>query len=371
MPYFADVAAQMTAGQEGYQSYEDAEGALWLAAYAPVHGLDLSVAVLMDETMATAALRREGRLYVALSALLALVVAGLVFTREARSARRIERIAQAAQAVADGDLERRLEVGENDRTRVIAESFNLMTERLRSHIRSEAEGRQFQGFMRLSAMLTHDLKNAITGLSMLVANMERQWEREEFRADAVASLRDATDNLRSIVARLSKPVETLSGEYRSALKPVDLSAVVRRVVETTAGQTSFHEVELRLPDGLEVVADVERLERVFENLIINALEAMGASAGRLTIDGGREGEQSIFITVADTGAGMTPEFISAKLFRPFATTKKQGLGLGLYTCREVVEAHGGQIEVESKPSSGTRFRVVLPSRPNSLPREIS
>jgi signal transduction histidine kinase len=198
--------------------------------------------------------------------------------------------------------------------------------------------------------------------------MERQWEREEFRADAVTSLRDATDNLRSIVARLSKPVETLSGEYRSALKPVDLSALVRHVVETTAGQASFHEVEIRLPDGLEVVADVERLERVFENLIINALEAMGASAGHLTIDGGREGEQSIFITVADTGAGMTPEFINTKLFRPFATTKKQGLGLGLYTCREVVEAHGGSIEVESKPSSGTRFRVVLPSRPNSLPR---
>jgi signal transduction histidine kinase len=218
-------------------------------------------------------------------------------------------------------------------------------------------------------MLTHDLKNAITGLSMLVANMERQFHREEFRADAVTSLRDATDNLRSIVSRLSKPVETLSGEYRSALKPVDLSLVVRRVVERSAGQSSFHEVEMRLPDGLDVVADVDRLESVFENLVVNALEAMGASAGRLTIEGGREGEDSIFITVADTGAGMTPEFIRTKLFRPFATTKKQGLGLGLYTCREVVEAHGGSIEVESRPSSGTRFRVVLPSRPVSLPRD--
>jgi signal transduction histidine kinase len=371
MPYFGDIAAQMAAGHEGSQSYEDAGGARWLAAYAPVRGLDLSVAVTTDETAATDPLRREERLYVALSVLLALAIAALVFTREARSIRRIERIAQAAQAVADGDLERRLEVGESDRTRVIAESFNLMTERLRAHIRREAEGRQFQAFMRLSAMLTHDLKNAITGLSMLVANMERQFHREEFRADAIASLREATDKLRGIVARLSKPVETLSGEYRSALKPVDLSAVVRGVVETTAGQTSFHEVEMRLPDGLEVVADVERLERVFENLIINALEAMGASAGRLTIEGGREGEESIFITVADTGAGMTPEFINTKLFRPFATTKKQGLGLGLYTCREIVEAHGGNIEVESRPSSGTRFRVVLPSRPNSLPRDVA
>ncbi|MCA1657611.1 MAG: HAMP domain-containing protein, partial [Actinobacteria bacterium] len=331
MPNFGGIANEMTAGREGFKTYDDAEGARWLAAYAPVRSLDLSVAVAANETAATAGLRREGRFYVALSVLLALAVTALVLAREARSSRRIERIASAARAVAGGDLERRLEVGENDRTRVIAESFNLMTERLRAHIRRESEGRQFQAFMRLSAMLTHDLKNAITGLSMLVANMERQFHREEFRADAVASLREATDKLRGIVSRLSKPVETLSGEYRSALKPVDLSTVVRRVVEATAGQSSFHEVEMHLPDGLDVVVDVDRLERVFENLIINALDAMGAQPGRLTIEGGREGDESVFVSVADTGAGMTAEFIRAKLFRPFATTKKQGLGLGLYT----------------------------------------
>jgi signal transduction histidine kinase len=368
MPYFGGVASEMAAGHEGSRDYVDADGARWIAAYAPVADLDLAVAVTANETAATAAQRREGRAYVALSALLALAVASLVFVREVRSARRIESIAQAARAVAEGDLDRRLEVAEGDRARSIAESFNLMTERLREHIRREAEGRQFHAFMRLSATLTHDLKNAITGLSMLVSNMERQWERAEFRADAVASLRDAAEKLNRIVARLSKPVETLSGEYRNALRPVDLAPVVRRVVEATAGRSSFHEVEMNLPDGLEVVADVERIERVFENLVINALEAMGASAGRLTVEGGREGEQSVFVSVADTGAGMTPEFIRTRLFRPFATTKKQGLGLGLYTCREVVEAHGGRIEVESRPSSGTRFRVVLPSRPASLPR---
>jgi putative PEP-CTERM system histidine kinase len=244
-----------------------------------------------------------------------------------------------------------------------------MTGRLREQIRREAEGRQLQAFVRLSATLTHDLKNAIAALSMLVSNMERRWQREEFRADAIESLREAAAKLQGIVARLNKPVETLSGEYRRALKPVDLSEVVRRVVESTAGRSSFHEVEMNLPEGLEVIADVDRLERVFENLVINALEAMGASEGRLTLGGGREGEMSVFVSVADTGAGMTPEFIRTKLFRPFSTTKKQGLGLGLYTCREVVEAHGGRIEVESRPSSGTRFRVVLPSRPISLPRE--
>ena len=71
--------------------------------------------------------------------------------------------------------------------------------------------------------------------------------------------------------------------------------------------------------------------------------------------------ERVFLSVADTGAGMTEEFIRTRLFHPFATTKAKGIGLGLYTCREVVEAHGGRIEVESKKGEGTRFRVVLPS----------
>jgi signal transduction histidine kinase len=367
-PQLAALASEMSAGRAGARSFDGADGARWLAAYEPVQSLDLSVAVAANETAATAALRREGRVYVALAFMVALAAVGLVLVRERRASRRIERVARAAQAVAAGNLDERLEVSAHDRTRPIAESFNLMTDRLREHIRRESENRQFQAFMRLSAMLTHDLKNAITGLSMLVSNMERQWEREEFRADAVTSLREATDKLRGLVARLSKPVETLSGEYRGALRPVDLVPVIRRVVEGARVRAQFHEIEARLPDSLEATVDAERVERVVENLVINALEAMGRNAGRLTVEAGQEGAGEIFIAVTDTGPGMSQEFVRAKLFQPFATTKTQGLGLGLYTCREVVEAHGGRIEVESRRSSGTRFRVVLPSRPVSLPR---
>jgi signal transduction histidine kinase len=371
MPYFAAVAEEMATGRRGTQGFNGVDGARWLAAYEPVGDLDVSVAVAANESAATAGVRRSGLALVALSVALALAAVALVITREVRAARRIERVARAARAVAEGDLDGRLDVSLHDRTRPIAESFNLMTDRLREHIRREAENRQFQAFTRLSAMLTHDLKNAITGLSMLVANMERQWEREEFRADAVTSLREATDKLRALVARLSKPVETMSGEYRGVLRAVDLVPVIRRVVDVTAVRSSFHAVELDLPASLEASVDAERIESVVENLVVNALEAMGAKPGRLTVAAGREGDGQIFITVADTGAGMSAEFVRAKLFQPFATTKKQGLGLGLYTCREVVEAHGGRITVESEQGSGTRFRVVLPSRPVSLPRSVN
>ncbi|HEY9283516.1 MAG TPA: ATP-binding protein, partial [Pyrinomonadaceae bacterium] len=285
-----------------------------------------------------------------------------VYLMARRQSRVVASVAEAAARVAGGRLEESVEISGEGTALSLAENFNRMTNQLREQIRREAENRQFQSFFRLSAMLTHDLKNAITGLSILVTNMERHLHREEFRADAVQSLRDATEKLRAIVSRLSAPVETLSGEYRRSIRQTDLVPVVRRVLK---GQTAsgFHEVEADLPDALVAAVDPERVERVLENLVINAVEAMGTERGRLTIAAGREDDARVFLSVADTGAGMTEEFIRTRLFRPFATTKARGVGLGLYTCREVVEAHGGRIEVESKKGQGTRFRVVLPSDP--------
>ncbi|HEV2762566.1 MAG TPA: ATP-binding protein, partial [Pyrinomonadaceae bacterium] len=118
----------------------------------------------------------------------------------------------------------------------------------------------------------------------------------------------------------------------------------------------------RLPEKLVATVEPERVENVVENLVINGLEAMGAKGGRLTVEAGKLDGDYVFFSVADTGVGMTPEFLRTRLFRPFSTTKNKGIGLGLFTCREVVEAHGGRLEVESSPGAGTRFRVVLPSR---------
>jgi signal transduction histidine kinase len=110
-----------------------------------------------------------------------------------------------------------------------------------------------------------------------------------------------------------------------------------------------------------VVVDPERIEKVVENLVINALEAMGQTKGTLTIAGGSSGQGNVFFSISDTGPGITRDFQERRLFHPFATTKLGGVGLGLYTCREVVRAHGGSMSVDSEPGVGTTFRVVLPS----------
>jgi signal transduction histidine kinase len=122
-----------------------------------------------------------------------------------------------------------------------------------------------------------------------------------------------------------------------------------------------HQIVINLPETLFALADGERMDKVMENLIINGLEAMGEKRGKLTITAGKTAAGKPCFSVSDTGEGMSERFIAERLFHPFATTKRKGVGLGLYTCREVVSANGGTIEVESEQGVGTTFSVVLPS----------
>jgi len=364
MPHFEPVARRMRAEGAGAAEYSTPDGHRWLASFRRVGDLPLSLAVSEDYTASSGGVSRAGLwgLGLALAAGLAGVALMLVFM--GRLARDLRRVTLGAEAVARGDLSPRVETeGMTAEARPLAEGFNRMTERLGAHLTTTSETKQFESFMRLSAILSHDLKNAVSGLSLLVSNMEKHIHREEFRQEAVESLRHATDKLRRLAARLTEPVKSLSGEYRRAGRPTDLVAAIRRVLAANVEpRAPLYELKTALPETLVATVEPDRIENVIENLVINGLEAMGAAGGRLTVEAGELEGGLVYFSVADTGVGMAPEFLRTRLYRPFATTKAKGIGLGLYTCREVVEAHGGRLEVESQLGVGTRFRVVLPSR---------
>ena len=97
---------------------------------------------------------------------------------------------------------------------------------------------------------------------------------------------------------------------------------------------------------------------MFTNLLLNACDAVGMN-GRITVETTRQGEW-VALSVSDNGCGMSPAFVKDSLFRPFQTTKKKGLGIGMFQSKMIVEAHRGKIQVESEPGAGTTFRVMLP-----------
>ena len=361
-PEFESIANAMKANENGVGQFSSASGS-YVAAYAPIPRLNVAVAVARSRSALISGAHRWGITGLVLALLGALAGAWLLDRHVQKRTSGIARVSEDLSAIAKGELDRRIILQSSDDARGLADNINVVTERLRKQIEREEESRQFESFVRISAMLTHDLKNAIEALSLTVGNMERHFDNPQFRADAMKGLTGATDKLKALVARLGKPLTSLSGEHKRP-QNVDLVPILQRVIAMTAEPVrGKHTIVTRLPSSLYALVDAARIEEVIENLVLNALEAM-EKGGTLTVEAGETPSGAPMFSVSDTGRGMTRIFIETRLFRPFATTKKTGIGLGLYTCREVIQASAGSIDVDSVEGAGTTFRVVLPSVPH-------
>jgi putative PEP-CTERM system histidine kinase len=226
------------------------------------------------------------------------------------------------------------------------------------------EARKFDAFNRMSAFVVHDLKNLVAQLQLLLRNAERHRDNPEFQ-------RDMLGTIEHVVGRMNQ----LMGQLRAGATPVespqavDLATVVRRALAVR--QPGLAELDLDL--GVSVLGHPERLERVVGHLVHNAFEAVGDNP-RVRIRVFREGHEGI-VEVSDNGVGMAPEFVRERLFRPFQTTKKMGMGIGAYESQQYVTALGGRITVDSAVGVGTTMRVRLPladaAKAASLRREAA
>ncbi|RMF88812.1 MAG: two-component sensor histidine kinase, partial [Methanobacteriota archaeon] len=150
-------------------------------------------------------------------------------------------------------------------------------------------------------------------------------------------------------------------DFSTGKPPVLKKTDIRPVIETAVSKARAPpniKVELELDKDLPpLMADREQLQRVFFNLIVNAIQAM-PEGGKLRIEAHREGDHAV-VRVIDTGVGIKEKELS-KIFEPLFTTKARGIGLGLALSRQIVEAHGGTIEASSEPGVGTTFTIKLP-----------
>ena len=325
----------------------------------------LSIFMVEDYSKATRQLEFDSYVLLLLTMLLVIVAMLALYYLISEITGSIRRVTKGAKAIATGNLSYQIMVKAKDETRVLAEAFNRMAGRLREMIRKEGEQKQFESFARLSAVLTHDLKNQILSLSLLVNNMERKFDREGFKEDAMRTLSDSVSNLQNLVAKLSDP-RTPTKRIRERS---NITHLVERVIQRTAAQAvGKYKVSAELTPDIFAVVDGKAVERVIENLVINALEAM-PDGGNLRVATWQD-NGSAFVSVADTGKGMTEEFVRERLFHPFATTKKKGIGLGLYSCRDIIEQHSGRIDVVSKVSVGTEFKIILPLKAEANSGEL-
>lgn len=211
--------------------------------------------------------------------------------------------------------------------------------------------KQFESFNRASAFVVHDIKNLVAQLSLLLANAEKHKHKLEFQEDMLATIE-------SSVARMNRMLLKLSNTPGVSDKStVDLGAMLSEVMQSKNAYSLKPKLTIAAA-GMRVKAEREKLVRVVGHLVQNAIEATPFT-GNVSVTLAREGSQAV-LTVADTGSGMDADFIRERLFRPFASTKGTGMGIGAYECKEYVQELNGTIQVTSHPGRGTLFTVRLP-----------
>ena len=216
-----------------------------------------------------------------------------------------------------------------------------------------AQGKQLEAFQAMSAFFVHDLKNTASTLSLMLKNLPIHFNDPRFREDALRGISKTVTHINDIIARLG----TLRQEI--ALKPAeaDLNSVVEESLKCLVDVPRIT-VSKTLAPLPKIQFDAFQIQNVVTNLLLNARDAI-QSNGEIRIET-LQRNGSVLLSISDTGCGMTPDFIQRSLFRPFQTTKNKGIGIGMFQCKMIIEAHRGQIEVESNPGQGTNFKVLLP-----------
>lgn len=293
----------------------------------------------------------------------------------ARVTRPVEQLAQAAQEVAAGNWDTRVQVHGHDEVAQLAESFNSMMAELAAQKQRLVQTERVAAWRELARRLAHELKNPLFPLQLTVENLMRARSQSLEQFDEV--FRESSDsllaeiaNLKAIIGRFSE----FSKMPQPQLQPVQANEILRGVVKLFQAQWQAPgrapiACKLDLDENLKTIAaDPDLLHRALSNLVLNAMDAM-PSGGTLTL-ASRRREEKIIIEISDTGSGLTREECE-RIFTPYYTSKQHGTGLGLAIVQSVVSDHGGRISVQSEPGRGTTFVIELPDNLRALQKSPS
>jgi signal transduction histidine kinase len=357
------LVAQALAGQ--YASRTDPSGrepAMYLALPVLVEGKLVGAVYLSQPLRDAMAVIRDLRTRWLLSTAIALLLSAAVGLLLSRAiSQPVRRLTAAAGKVARGQLDQRVPVGSRDEMGRLSQAFNDMTARLRA-------ARQMQ--VDFVANVSHELRTPLTAVKGLVETLrDGAVDDPDVRDRFLETMEDETDRL----IRLVNDLLTLSRADSEALnlqrEPVDLAQLARAIVGKLAPRASARGVALQMeaaPDAPLALADPDRIEQVLVNLLDNAVKySRPGDTVRVHVDGG-PGEAAR-VQVWDEGIGIPADELARIGERFYRADKARsraegGSGLGLAIARALVEAHGGQLWLESQEGQGTVVRFTLPSR---------
>jgi signal transduction histidine kinase len=268
----------------------------------------------------------------------------------------VGQLVQATERIAAGELTYQVAMNREDEFGVLAHAFNHMTGSLHEAQETLMRNEKLATLGQVAGSVGHELRNPLGVMNNAVYFLKTVLtDADPTTREYLDMIGDEIANAERIVAELLDAVRTRPPQRQS----VDVAHLIRHMLQRcTVPEQVAVDVETAA-DLPPVEVDPKQLEQVLHNLVSNGIDAMSGN-GRLSLGAEVAADAaSVRVRVQDTGAGMTPEQM-AKLFQPLHTTKARGIGLGLVVVKNLAQANGGSVEVESEPGKGTVFTVVLP-----------
>ena len=291
-----------------------------------------------------------------------------------RFTRPIKSLSTAARRVAGGDFtfrvptsKRRDEMGE------LTELFNEMTIKLGRTRELEAQLYNAEKAIvvsRLASAIAHEIRNPLNYINLTLDHLQATFSPIE--PERQEKFRNLTKQLKLEVARINDRITEFLNYSRPPklephlLDPVALARDALRIFEVQVNETNVEASVNAHGNVPSIMADSESLRSALTNLIINGLQAMDGTGGRISVDLSPEDNgRRVRIEVSDSGRGIAPEDIS-KVFEPYFSTKETGTGLGLAIVKKAVDDHNGTISVKSRVGEGTTFTITIPTEQPNL-----
>ena len=296
---------------------------------------------------------------------LSVALATMLGQRVVNSLKLLERY---AEKISSEDYEEIRATPLEEEVRSVLNAFNRMSRILRIRQSQLVQSEKLASLGTLLSGVAHELNNPLSNISTSAQILHEELDRADpkFKQELIQQIEDQSDKARDIVRTLLE--FSRATEYHP--RPVHLRKLFEDTVVLIRGQVPTDvTISLDCPAELVVEVDKQKLQQVFLNLLKNGIDAMGQS-GKMWITarllGPEESAEELEIMIEDNGPGISPETIK-KIFDPFFSTKDvgHGSGLGLYIVHDIVERHGGRINVNSQLGQGTTFTIWLPRKQES------
>jgi signal transduction histidine kinase len=275
-----------------------------------------------------------------------------------RIMRPIEPLIQSTREVGKGNYEHEIKIEATGELGELARAFDQMRRSLKQSQAELLKRERLATIGQMASSIVHDLRNPLAAIATAAEMLQRDSLALERRKTLVESQQRAAQRMQEMLSEL---LDFTRGNYHLELEHHRLACLVERALNSVNATRAGVQVEVQIPTDLIVTADGERLRRVFENLLNNAVQALSnqTTPRQITI-GAVSLEQAIRVDVTDSGPGVPLE-IRDRLFEPFVSQGKLGgTGLGLAIAKSIIEAHGGIIGLETSTEHGADFYFLLP-----------